>query len=740
MKKILCIFFAAILICTSLLVDGYAENVPVAKIKEYLVAPSQYTNNEAYGVHIENTLVKNGLSSLGNFGGYVIYEFTDPIINSDKHDYGIDFIINGNAFNGAYTTQEPGQVWVSQDGNSWFALAGSEHFEDETIWDYSINYYKAEDKKCRFTDSLGECGTVSPAEYPKAEKYPKVSIPEDNLILSGILLRKQREASIKNGILTSFGYVDTLKIGNSFESSNPYLSNPANNCCDGQFDISWAVDNNGIGVNLDWIKYVKVQTATFIDGAMFGEKSTEISSVSLAYESSKENKTTAVESIQIGDKTVTPVDGQYYYETDVDSNFDVIVNAKNNSNIYINNQYGAQRHFENKPEKGIIRIIVQKDSSLPSIYYINTGKSIQQNQLKISETEKELNISDTFQLTACTNNSEKIEWSTSDPDVISVDENGLVTAINPGTGYILAKTVSGLSKSCKITVKEPVPPVEVSVLFSFVNSKGLPETNTLTVKSDISQKYGYDVAQKDHNGVSVDNPTVFDALIKMHEAIYGPAFNKYTKENYLIIESGFILKAFGKNATSSGFLINGTMPNDGIVNPAYNSCTGYSSDTAQIKDGDNILYYFYKDTDNFSDIYSWFNSTEYSTSTNSNLSLNLSGYSLMKNGLNNWNTIVKEYSFPLKNIEIYTYVNGEKVILDTTNRKGNATVKFSDVGVYTIYAEGIIKNDDGTFSPIMTAVATVSVSETDHPQRKGFLGWIVNIWNSIINFFKNIFN
>ena len=63
---------------------------------------------------------------------------------------------------------------------------------------------------------------------------------------------------------------------------NPYIENPQQNAKDGQFDISWAVDSDGMPVHLDWVKYVKVQTATFIDGGVFGEKSTEINGVNLA--------------------------------------------------------------------------------------------------------------------------------------------------------------------------------------------------------------------------------------------------------------------------------------------------------------------------------------------------------------------------------------------------------------------------------------------------------------------------
>ena len=97
-----------------------------ARVKEYLVAPSQYTNNGQYGKFIDTTLTQNGnTTSLGNYGGYVVYEFNTPVMNDPKNPYGVDFRISGNAFNGALTTQEPGQVWVSQDGENWYYFDAS---------------------------------------------------------------------------------------------------------------------------------------------------------------------------------------------------------------------------------------------------------------------------------------------------------------------------------------------------------------------------------------------------------------------------------------------------------------------------------------------------------------------------------------------------------------------------------------------------------------------------------------
>ena len=111
LKKSIAFIVTIILTLSSVtLVFSAADAVDVT-VKEYIAAPSQYTNSSVYGskTEMEKTLSSDGaVASLGNFGGYVIYEFKNHIYNSSSHRYGIDFTISGNSFNGAFTTQEPG--------------------------------------------------------------------------------------------------------------------------------------------------------------------------------------------------------------------------------------------------------------------------------------------------------------------------------------------------------------------------------------------------------------------------------------------------------------------------------------------------------------------------------------------------------------------------------------------------------------------------------------------------------
>ncbi|MDE6485097.1 MAG: Ig-like domain-containing protein [Duncaniella sp.] len=82
----------------------------------------------------------------------------------------------------------------------------------------------------------------------------------------------------------------------------------------------------------------------------------------------------------------------------------------------------------------------------------------------LNSDEAELYDGETFQLQATVlpdNASDKsVKWTSSDEDVASVDDTGLVTALKPGESTVTATTVNGLSATCKITVI----PVSVSGL------------------------------------------------------------------------------------------------------------------------------------------------------------------------------------------------------------------------------------------------------------------------------------
>lgn len=55
-----------------------------------------------------------------------------------------------------------------------------------------------------------------------------------------------------------------------------------------------------------------------------------------------------------------------------------------------------------------------------------------------------------------------MEWSSSDPSVVSVDENGKILALKKGVATITVKTESGLEATSNITVESLLVPTDIS--------------------------------------------------------------------------------------------------------------------------------------------------------------------------------------------------------------------------------------------------------------------------------------
>lgn len=375
--------------------SGY--DVPDAVV-DYLVPASQYTNGTSYGYKPEYML-SGSLKSLGNFGGYVTFYYEDGITNDPNNLYGLDFYVQGNAASGTDSITEPGQVWVSEDNETWYALAGSEHYEDDTITDYTLTYTKTDAGKAAWVDSEGNSGSGT-YNFPGDANYPLYDFGNDpdTITLTGILLPSalgvETTSSTANyATLPAFGYTDgSAKVGTTLSSysvndTNVYTESPSTG--EG-FDLAWAVDENGQPVNVDGkaFNYVKVVTASHVYAGAFGEKSTEVTYViRTTPQESAVGVTDAPTGVTIssatGNTTVNFTDGQSVYDVDLgDAKYLTIgVNGADEAdNIYVNNQRIAADGkatgfvvFEGNDKT--VRIIVQNGDKEPVIYILNLTSS-----------------------------------------------------------------------------------------------------------------------------------------------------------------------------------------------------------------------------------------------------------------------------------------------------------------------------------------------------------------------------
>ena len=103
-----------------------------------------YTDNtnvssSSNDVKFKTGYVSTGVS-LGMAGGYVQFDMgNNRIQNNANNKYGIDFIVYGNAFVG---NPEAAGVKVSNDGVTWYTLAGSRHYMSDTKWNQNISYVR----------------------------------------------------------------------------------------------------------------------------------------------------------------------------------------------------------------------------------------------------------------------------------------------------------------------------------------------------------------------------------------------------------------------------------------------------------------------------------------------------------------------------------------------------------------------------------------------------------------------
>ena len=255
-------------------------------VYDYTPAPGQFIGDKNRGgfdgtettyedaiAYAESRLMDERFVSLGAFGGYIIVGFDRIVENRD----GYDFSIGNNAFDGS---SEPGVVWVMQDENgdgepndTWYELSGSETGKAETIQNYTITYYRPEASKMdvAWSDNMGGSGVVKYLEeFHNQDFYYPAWIEADSYTLRGTLLKSRSYDSSGNGSkwvnpAFEWGYADNASTIDNLNREN-------------LFEISNAIDEQGNAVKLEYIDFIKVQSAIQQQCGRIGEVSTEVTS------------------------------------------------------------------------------------------------------------------------------------------------------------------------------------------------------------------------------------------------------------------------------------------------------------------------------------------------------------------------------------------------------------------------------------------------------------------------------
>lgn len=255
-----------------------------SEVVEYLPAPGQFIGDMKTGgftgeeltaedarIYAENRLHQNNWVSLGAFGGSIVVVFDHSIANNDDYD----FAIKGNSFDGS---SEPGIVWVMQDENgngladdTWYELKGSETGKGSTYQDYEVTYYRpiSSGMPVAWSDNKGGSGTIDYlSSFHNQPSYYPTWIGADSYTLRGTRLEARNYDKSGNGSMWvqpayDWGYADNYSERDCVDAEN-------------SFDISNAIDILGKPIELEYIDFVKVQSAVQSKSGWLGELSTEV--------------------------------------------------------------------------------------------------------------------------------------------------------------------------------------------------------------------------------------------------------------------------------------------------------------------------------------------------------------------------------------------------------------------------------------------------------------------------------
>lgn len=251
----------------------------INQVFDYQYAPGQHANTLAkdktgtdfIGKPWENN---KSFTSLGGWGGYIVAGFDHRVPNYD----GADLALYAQPGAGS----EPAIVWVMKDENNdgqpndqWYELKGSEWNNPETIRNYQVTYFQPEtDGFVRWSDNQGNQGELTPV-YTSESWWWVGNTDATSVTFTGTKLPDAYYNDAPSGeaehwIIKPERY--TWGYGECYHSDDFDTELQAN-----RFELSNAIDADGVSVQLDGIDFIKVQSAVFQIAGWLNEISPEVS-------------------------------------------------------------------------------------------------------------------------------------------------------------------------------------------------------------------------------------------------------------------------------------------------------------------------------------------------------------------------------------------------------------------------------------------------------------------------------
>ena len=166
-------------------------------------------------------------------------------------------------------------------------------------------------------------------------------------------------------------------------------------------------------------------------------------------------------------------------------------------------------------------------------------KLVRASAIELSESEKTVFVGDTFTITATVKPEDAfnrtVTWSSSDPSIATVDENGTVTAIAKGEAIITAESADGVKAECKVTVEKKVSAIELSESEKTV-FVGDTFTITATVKPEDAFNRTVTWSSSDPSIATVDENGTVTAIAKGEAIITAESADGVTAECKVTVE------------------------------------------------------------------------------------------------------------------------------------------------------------------------------------------------------------
>lgn len=269
------------------------------KVFDYTPAPGQFINDIEKGgfagqatyeqatAYAQARLSAGKFVSLGSWGGYIVVGFDHSVAAGT----GNELAVTGNQID---TSSEPGIIWVMQDTNGnglpddeWFELKGSESGKPETRQRHAVRYTRptAPHSATHWESIDGERGTVDYlASFHNQEYYYPLWVESSAMTLYGTRLASRvqldTDKPMEYWVASPYGwgYADNYgcdRVEEWTPSDDPTLT-PVSRSRTTYHSLSNAVTADGSPADLQWIDFVKIQTAVLDKCGHLGEISTEI--------------------------------------------------------------------------------------------------------------------------------------------------------------------------------------------------------------------------------------------------------------------------------------------------------------------------------------------------------------------------------------------------------------------------------------------------------------------------------